>query len=285
MTNPSSMRVAILMWHGIQVRLTHLLPTRRARLIEAPGALGCEGAASVTRRSDRASGWEYAEAEGRALAIKRLSGYDDQRASEPFLHYSNINVAYPYSEQPLVIESKVSIKTRSFASLTLLRPSPFDPAQEFEGIQVAADGHGTFHVTFPDNERAYISLSDAPPAQIELNGVTASGATLRCVWLNSDSGSIIAIGATTLAGICTLDADGTVQLKRTDNSASIITSTGLRVNEKWFGGVASKVEARTLDDSWVDVTNACEKNQLPAALVREWSKRNERTLVEFRVTR
>ena len=75
------------------------------------------------------AGWEYAEVDGRAVAIQRLVGYDCQKASAPFLDQSNINLAYTYSEQPMLYESQASVAARCLAAATLVRPAPFDPAQ------------------------------------------------------------------------------------------------------------------------------------------------------------
>ncbi|MGQ0604036.1 MAG: DUF2264 domain-containing protein, partial [Anaerolineales bacterium] len=63
---PQRLRVAILLWRDLQVRVACVWPSLAVRAFEAPGALGCSGAASVTRHSDPIAGWEYAEAEGRA---------------------------------------------------------------------------------------------------------------------------------------------------------------------------------------------------------------------------
>lgn len=164
---PQLLRTATVMWRDVQLRLTFLQPTRRARVVEAPGALGCSGAAAVTRRSNAAEGWEYAEAEGRAIAIKRLAGYDDQRASAPFLDYGNINLAYPYAEQPLVREANMGSRIRSFATAVLLRPHAFDPAREFEGIHVHAPSKGVFEIELPDGKRVFVSLADQQPTLIK----------------------------------------------------------------------------------------------------------------------
>jgi hypothetical protein len=66
-------------------------------------------------------------------------GYDCQQASAPFLGYSNINLAYLYSEQPMVYETQPSAAPRGLAAVSLLRPAPFDPAHEFEGIAVTIE--------------------------------------------------------------------------------------------------------------------------------------------------
>ena len=63
----------------------HLYPADPpGAVVEAPGALGCSGAAAVTRTSNDAEGWEYVvRAKTARLAIKRLWGYDAQRGERP----------------------------------------------------------------------------------------------------------------------------------------------------------------------------------------------------------
>jgi len=131
---------AVLLAGDRQIRLAVIRPSFPMQTYEAPGALGCEEAASIQRRSDPEAGWEYAEAEGRAVAIQRLLGYDGQLSSRPFLGHSNINLAYAYSEQPLIFETQARVARRVLASVSLVRPAPFDPAEEFAGIAVKALG-------------------------------------------------------------------------------------------------------------------------------------------------
>lgn len=282
---PQLMRVAILMWRGIQLRLTYIQPTRKVRVVEAPGALGCEGAAVVTRRSDRAQGWEYAQAEGRALAIQRLVGYDDQRVSEPFRGYSNINLAYAYAEQPMISESRLSMRSRVLASAVLLEPAPFEPEKVFAGIEVSATQYGNFRVALPGGERAFVSLANDLPANVEVNQFRAKGDAVRLVRVNSDSSWVVAMGIGSIAGVCELDANGTVQMQRDAEGATrLVTDVGTRIDGAWLGGSTTRVDAQTLSGEWVDVMGACGENYVPSAVVREWARCNERTLVEFRVT-
>jgi hypothetical protein len=140
-----------------------LQPTLPVRAFEAPGALGCDDASNIVRRSDPDAGWEYAEVDGRALGIRRLLGYDGQRASAPFLGYSNINLAYLYSEQPMVCETQPSAAPRGVAAVSLLRPAPFDPAHEFEGIAVTVENAHSFRVMFPDGASAFVGLGNVLP--------------------------------------------------------------------------------------------------------------------------
>ncbi|MEK6573505.1 MAG: hypothetical protein AABZ58_04235, partial [Chloroflexota bacterium] len=269
----------------LQIRLAFILPTLPVRAFEAPGALGCERAADIVRRSDPSAGWEYAEAEGRALGIRRLWGYDGQQASAPFLGYSNINVAYTYSEQPMVSESQPSVAARGFAAASLLRPAPFDPAREFEGIAVKAEPNGTFSVTLPDGEVIFAALGFEAPHTIEVGGAEIQGAGLRCVRVKPEVSELCGMNLTRVAGVAELSAPGTLRLRRGSNkTARLTTDVGLSLSADWLGGTARRVEAMTLDGNWSDVTQHCEGNVIPAALVQAWSQRNDRTLIEFRVS-
>jgi hypothetical protein len=108
-----------------------------------------------------------------------LWGYDAQRASEPFRDYSNINLAYPYAEQPLIMEQEMSLRARSLASAVLLRPRAFDPAQEFAGIRVNATERGEFEIELPNAERAFVSLANELPAQIRVGETEIIGNAIR----------------------------------------------------------------------------------------------------------
>lgn len=280
------LHVAILIWRDIQLRLVFVEPTMPVRVVEAPGALGCAGATSVTRLSNAQEGWEYAQAEGRALAIQRLYGFDDQCPSRPFRGYSSINLAYPYAEQPLVLERVPSRQARCLAAATLLRPAPFEPSKEFAGIQIDAGSDGSFQLTLPDGESAYVSLANELPSIINIENHAIQGEGIRCVRVNPASGYVLGMGITRITGICELDSSGTFQLKReSDGVFRVTTNAGFRLAAEWLRGTASKIESQALDSTWLDVTDACTENHVPQGVVQEWAKRNDRTLIEFRLTR
>jgi len=131
---PQAMWTAVLLWGDVQVVLVAVHPTLPVMVYHAPAVLGCSRPAGIVRRSDAAAGWEYAEAEGRAVAIARVLGYNAQQPSAPFLGRSTLNLAYPYAEQPLMHEARPSVSARRLASLALARPAPFDPAAELAGF-------------------------------------------------------------------------------------------------------------------------------------------------------
>ena len=157
------LQVVVLLWNDLQVRLAYIQPTLPVRAFEAPGTLGCNDTSNIVRHSNPDKGWEYAEAEGRALGIRRLLGYKGQSVSAPFLDHPNLNLAYPYTEQPLVCENQPSAAPRVLAAVSLVRPMPFDPEREFAGFAVRVENETAFHVTFPNDETAFVVLGDEPP--------------------------------------------------------------------------------------------------------------------------
>ena len=280
---PQKVRVAVFLWEDVQIRLAYILPTFPVRVVEGPGTLGCDRAATIVRKSDPSQGWEYAEVEGRALGIRRLWGYDAQHASRPFLGYSNLNLAYSYSELPLVAEKNFSAAARGFASASLLRPSPFDPSQVFEGISISVDSSSNFHVALPDGEQLYAALGFEKCFQMNIGGLEIQGNDLRCVRMNPQTHELCGINLTRVADLIELSAPGTLRLKRKlSGGVSVTTSTGLTFSG-WLELPIRRVEAKTLAGIWEDVTKNCTENGISAELVQTWACRNERTLVDFRV--
>jgi hypothetical protein len=274
---PQAMATAVLLWRDVQVVLTTVAPTLPVMVYHAPAALGCDRPAGHIRRSDPAAGWEYAQAEGRAVAIARLLGYDAQTPSAPFLGRSTLNLAYPYAEQPLVHEAAPSVLPRALASLALARPLPFDPAAELAGFTVAEAG-GVFTITCPDGTLAAIVLGSRLPSTIRLGTVTFSGPALRYVRLLPAGRGASGQGVQHVEGMLTFDAPATFDLERQpDGAATLTTDTGAVVDSSWLGRPLATVAARTLAGAWEPVPDCA------AATVRAWQARTERRLVEFRI--
>jgi hypothetical protein len=276
--------VGLMLWGDIQIRLTVIRPTLPVIAFEAPGALGCEQPSRVIRRSDPSVGWEYAEADGRAISIQRLFGYECQKASAPFLDQSNINLAYTYSEQPTVYESQASAVARCLASASLIRPAPFDPASEFAGIRVETESPEIFRISLPDGGSAIVAPGETTPKRAIVNGIEVEGSSMRYVQVGKDGNEIRGLGLTQIVGLATFDEPATFRLKRISKSTSrVTTNTGLTLTDQWPGGPIRYIEAMTLDNQWVDVTAQCQQLSIPTQLVRQWSERTQRTLVDFRV--
>jgi hypothetical protein len=277
--------IGVLLWHDIQIRLTVLRPTLPVLAFEAPGALGCEQPVNILRRSDNQMGWEYAEAEGRAVAIQRLTGYDHQKASAPFLDQSNINVAYTYSEQPMLYEAQVSVAARCLASAALVRPAPFDPAQEFAGIGVEVETPELFRLTLPDGSLALVAPGETTPKHATVHGLEVEGSAIRYIRVSNDLNEISALGVTHITGIAAFEKPATFRLKRTSQGTiRVTTNTAFSLNDQWLNGPSRHIDALTLDHQWLDVTDQCRAGSIPTQLVQDWSARNQRTLVDFRIS-
>ncbi len=272
---------AVLLAGDRQIRLAVIRPSFPVQAYEAPGALGCERVAEVRRRSDAAAGWEYAEAEGRAVAIKRLLGYDGQQASRPFLGHSNINLAYAYAEQPLIFETQAGVARRALASASLVRPAPFDPRAEFEGISVTALRGDAFQVALPGGAQAFVAVGDRLPPAVTVGGVAFSGGAIRYAGLGGRG--LAGVGVTHIAGVACCDGPANLRLARADGAVTGTTDVGLTLAEAWAGGALRSVALRAPDGDWCDVSARCRPNGLPGDVVREWSARHQRSLVEFRM--
>ena len=276
--------IAVLLWRDVQIRLTIIRPTYPVMAFEAPGALGCEKPIDIIRRSDGQAGWEYAEAEGRAIAIQRLIGYDCQKVSAPFLDQSNINLAYTYSEQPVLYESQASVAARCLASAALLRSAPFDAASEFAGINVEVESPEMFRISLPDGRSALVAPGETTPKRAKVNGVEVEGPAIRYIQASKDSDEVCGLGLTHITGLASFDKPSTFRIKRSsNNSVHVTTDAGFSLNEGWLQGSTRSMEALSLDNQWLDITAYCEQSSVPHQVVQEWSERNQRTLVEFRI--
>ena len=280
---PQKIRVAIFLWGDVQIRLAYILPTVPVRVVEGPGVLGCERVAGIVRKSAPDQGWEYVEVEGRAIAIRRLWGYDTQQASAPFMGYSNLNLAYTYSELPLVAERHFSVAARGFASASLLRSSPFDPARVFEGFSVNGDAVGNFYVTLPDGENLFAALGFEKTNEVAMGDWKFQGQDLRCLRWNPVTHELCGMNLTQVAYFVELSAPGTLQLKRESGATLLTTNRGLNFAPGSNNVPFRRIEVKTLAGTWEDVTNHCPTDHIPADFVQAWACRNERTLVDFRV--
>jgi len=184
----------------------------------------------------------------------------------------------------VVCETEARMTARCLASASLVRPSPFDPDHEFSGIKVEIEAPEIFRVSLPDGTVAIIAPGETTPKRVSLNGLEVEGTHLRYVQASKDLNEICGLGVTHLAGLATFDEPATFRLKRSSNgTVHARTNTGLSFTDQWLGGPARCIEVKTLDERWQDLTAQCQGSSLPLRLVQEWSERNQRTLVDFRI--
>ena len=279
---------AVLLDNDRQIRLAVVRPSFPVRAFEAPGALGADQAADVRRRSDSFAGWEYAEAGSHAIAIKRLLGYDGQLSSRPFLGQSNINLAYPYVEQPMICETQASVARRALASVSLVRPAPFEPASEFAGIEVTALADDAFQVGLPSGGLAWVAVGDQLSSNVTLGDMSFSGPAIRyarCASVAAGQDQLGGVGIQSVKGVACCERPASLRLVRKESVVCGTTDTGLTLAEAWLGGPARSWALRAPDGTWQDVSQRCGHDSLPGELVRDWSARYQRSLVEFRIER
>ena len=162
---------------------------------------------------------------------------------------------------------------------------PFDPAQEFAGISVETESPEIFHIRFADGRSAAVAPGETMPKHVTVNGIEAEGKGIRTVEVSKDLNEISGLGVTNLSGLATFIDPATFRLKRTpDGTIRMTTDTGFSLTDQWLGGKARCIEALTLDQEWMDVTANCQSGSVPGQVLQEWSERNQRTLVEFRIT-
>jgi hypothetical protein len=129
-----------------------------------------------------------------------------------------------------------------------------------------------------------VAPGETTPQRATVNGLGVEGLHIRYVQVSRYSNEIAGLGVTHIDGIISFEKPATFRLRR--NSQEIIrvtTNAGLSLADQWLGGQARCIEAKTLDHQWIDVTAQCQSGSLPTQLVREWSDRNQRTLVDFRI--
>ena len=171
------------------------------------------------------------------------------------------------------------------AAATLIRPAPFDPSKEFAGISVEIESPEIFRLTLPDGSLALVAPGETTPKHATVHGLDVEGSGMRYVRVSDDLNEISGLGITHIAGIVTFDQRATSRLKRTPpDSIRVTTNTGFSLNNQWLNGQSGRVDAFTLDNQWQDVTAQCKQDAIPAQLVQEWSERNQRTLVDFRIS-
>jgi hypothetical protein len=119
-----------------------------------------------------------------------------------------------------------------------------------------------------------------------VGGVEFVGAGLRYARLQPDHSDVGGLGVAGVAGIAEFSAPSTFRLWReVGDGVRVTTNTAVSLTDDWLGGAARRIEVGTWTGAWVDVTNRCGGTTIPAEVIREWSQRNERTLVDFRLRR
>jgi hypothetical protein len=185
----------------------------------------------------------------------------------------------------MVAETRPEVAARSVAAACLLRPAPFDPVQEFAGlaVEMRSQPAGAFDVQLPEGERACVALGDRLPSVVDMGAATLAGPAIRYARLKADLSLICGLGVSSVPGVASFAKPATFRLAREAGAVRITTDTGLTLDEAWLGGGQRRVQVMALDGTWFDAAFVAPRLSLPDELVREWSRRTERILVDFRI--
>jgi hypothetical protein len=108
---------------------------------------------------------------------------------------------------------------------------------------------------------------------------------MRYIRVSSDVNEICGLGITQISGLASFSQPATFRLKRISESAiRVTTDSGISLDDKWLRGSSRCIETLTFGDQWMDVTAHCQNGSIPASVVQEWSNRNQRMLVDFRIS-
>jgi hypothetical protein len=280
---PQAVWAAVVLWGDVQVLAAVVRPTLPVRAVYAPGALGCDRPGLIRRQSDREAGWEYAEVEGRAIGVRRLLGFDDQAASQPFKGDSALNLAYAYAEQPMVGEREASTDARGLAAVGLVRAAGFAPDETLGGFEVTQKAAGEFNFRGPDGGEAVVSLTVEPPQRISIGQTAFEGPGVRYARLLPEGRGGCGLGISMVSGMAVFARPAVFRLERDPEGFTCLsTNAGALLDEAWLGGPIRRVAAQTLDGAWEDL-GPLARSELPGSLVQAWQARSEREMVAFRL--
>jgi hypothetical protein len=142
-----------------------------------------------------------------------------------------------------------------------------------------------FRVTLPGQRMAVVAPGETTPKHLMIHDVHIEGPEIRYVQLSKDLSEISGLGLTNIVSLVTFVEPATFRIKRMPNGTiRVTTNTGLSFADQWLKEKARCIEALTLDQQWFDVTTHCQSNAIPSHLVQQWSDRNQRTLVDFRIS-
>lgn len=274
----------VLPWRDVEVRLTGVRPDGPVRLSEAPGALGANLGEGILRTSLPDAGWEAAASADRAVAIRRLAGYDTQHVSGPHGDGPDRNIVADHAEQPMVAESTSSSRSRMVAAASSAVADPLPSIDDLLRVDVRPLDQRTVAVSLGERERAAVVLSHRPRQRLEFDGWTIEGPGLRVIRIATD-GSWFAgetIGA--IAGVVRLERPGVISLRRIDVPAlEAIVDTGFVVDADWAGFKARAIDVRDPLDTWRPLGRLERPGTVPAALVRRLRRASGQGLVEVRL--
>ena len=275
----------VLPWRDVEVRLTGVRPGGPVRLSEAPAALGSDVGETIVRTTSTDAGWEAAATVDKAIAIRRLAGYDTQHASGPHGDGPDRNLVADNAEQPLVTETTPSSRPRMVAAATSAVADPQPSIDALLEVDVSTLDRWTVAVSLGDGERAAVVLSRRARGRLEFNGWTIDGPNLRVIRIATDGSWFAGEAVGAIAGVVRLDRPGVISLRRIGTPAALeaIVNTGFVVDGQWSGFEAHAIDVRDPLEDWQPLGRLEAPNVVPGALIRRQRRLTGRGLVEVRL--
>lgn len=274
----------VLPWRDVEVRLTGVRPDGPVRLLEAPAALGAHFGAAIQRTSSSADGWEAAAIVDRAVAIRRLAGYDAQHVSGPFGPGPDQNLIADHAEQPMVGESTMSSRPRIVAAASSAVAEPAPAIGDLLQVDVSLLDHHIATLSLGEGERAAVVLSHRPRRRLEFDGWTIDGPGIRVIRVATDGSWFAGEAVGAIAGVVRLERPGPISLRRCSASAlEAIVDTGFVIDPRWAGFEARAIEVRDPLGTWRPLGPLEAPGAVPAALVRGLRRVSGRGLIALRL--
>jgi hypothetical protein len=276
-------RMVVLRWHDLEIRLTAVRPASPVRLVEAPAALGAASSAGVRRTVSDDGRWTAAWTDTRSVAIRSLLGYDLAVESAPWGTGPDANLVAEHAEQPTVAESVASARPRVVATVGWAGADPNVPTADLEAVTAQLVAPEIVQVWLGSEARAMVDLRRRPGRTLAAYGITACGPAVRVVRWSIDRASIAGEAISSIDGVVRLDRPGPLSLRRSTDRLDIWAEGGFSVDPRWTGFGSRAIQVREIDDQWSTPLSLEAADVVPTALVRRLRRSTGRRLLELRL--
>lgn len=271
----------VLPWRDVEVRVTGVRPGGPVRLSEGTAALGTDAPGDIHREAATAEGWAMASSGRRSVAIRRLLGYDEIRASGPWGSEPDRNLVADHSEQPVALERAPSTRPRVVATAIASVGAGSPPLDQLCAVRVNLVGPQRVEVELED-EVALACVAARGLGRADVAGLDVEGPGIRVVRASHDHSRVGGESIRAIRGVIRLDRPGVIDVwRREPDLVEIIAGTGFRLDAGWAGFTPTVLDART-DEGWRSL-GALEDGVVPASLVRRLRRLTGRQLVSMRV--
>ena len=279
---PANATTVLLTAGEIEIRVTRLRPRSAVRAIAGPASLGAAGPASVVRRSDQDAGWEYAEAGGRAVAIRRLVGFDAQQPSRPYDGRESLNLVHQHAELPVVFERNSSLRHRIVAEASLARSGAFDAGSELGSVWAEVAGECAVRIAWP-GWIAALCLGGLPQRVLRIGEWRVRGPAVTIARAATDGRAFGGELLTEIDGVLRLDAPGPIAVRDTGSAIEVDVVGGIAIEPTWAGRPLRNLSARAPLGDWHPVGGLETEGVVPRSTVRKLAGRWGTRFVSLRL--